>query len=197
MSDPSRAAIPAAGRAATPGPDIASSIARLGAYAWLSARLFEIVGAWVASTPDGAAKATFGELTATFAWQAQQWRDRLPQLREVSRSALMVSPGPEVDAALDELAALSETDVRLTGLGDVVLARYAGALAAHRAAADALRDGPMLRTARIIEADLDDVRRQLEQAGENVVTGATARDVSPQLLDPLITLLDRTEWLSG
>ena len=155
-----------------PAPDIASTITRLGAYVWIEARLFEVVGGWVTSTPEPVAKVYFGTATADFAGHAQQWHERLPQLREVSRDSLVVAPGPRSVEAMDALASIEETVPRLEALAVVVdhlLAVYAG----HERGASVVRDAPMLRTLAVVAADHRAVVRSVSTLCKTLVTEAT------------------------
>lgn len=138
---------------AGPAPDIASSASRVGAYVWCEARLFEVTGAWVTSTGDERAKLYLGDLTAVFAWHAEQWRDRLPSLREVSRESLMVAPSSRAEEAAAMLCALTEPIERLSALSTHVLPWLCDRYRTHEQTADPVRDAPVLRTLALVRAD--------------------------------------------
>ena len=112
---------PAAPLPPTPAPDIASAAARLGAYTWLASRLFEVVGGWVASTPDPAAKVFFAGVARRFADQAATWHERLPRLREAQRADLVRAPGPSASALTDDLAQLADRNERVAALRAVLV----------------------------------------------------------------------------
>lgn len=155
---------------AGPAPDIASTISRAGAYVWCEARLFEVVGAWVASTGDDRAKLFFGDLTAIFAWHAEQWRDRLPSLREVSRESLMVPPSPREEEAAELLGELTDPFERLSALSTLVLPWLRDWYRAHEEVADAVRDAPILRTLALVRADHEAAIAGIEAVLEEMST---------------------------
>ena len=140
------------GLASAPGPDIASSAARTGRYVWVSARLYEIVGGWATGTPDPRHRAVFAGAAGRFAWQAAEWRARLPRLREVDHGALIAAPSA---AAVSELAQLA--DVPPAQRSDIlhgVIARLDAVYRDHAGAASPVRDGPVLRSIGRVRGDL-------------------------------------------
>ncbi|HET9077741.1 MAG TPA: hypothetical protein VFN68_12485 [Acidimicrobiales bacterium] len=78
-----------------------------GSHAWFERRMFEILGSWVASTPDPAVKLMLDRHSQHHAWRARQWWDRLPVLADVDRDALIEPAGAAVAAALARLQALA------------------------------------------------------------------------------------------
>ena len=171
-----------------PDPDIASTITRLGAYVWIEARLFEVVGGWVTSTPEPAVTVYFGALTAEIAGHAQLWHERLPQLREVSRESLVVAPGPRSVAAMDALALVEGSVPRLEALGliaDHLLGLYAG----HERHASPVRDAPMLRTVTIVSADHRAMAHAASALRKTLVTEGTTRTSSSGQMVALLSFL--------
>lgn len=176
MSDPH----PASGdgfTATPPDADIASTAVRQGCYSWLSSRLFEIVGGWVTTTPDPEVGAYFGTSSAEWAWHAELWAERLPELREVSREALIVSPDETVTEALGALDALTDTLDRIDGLAGFC-ARLERVYAAHATAASPVRDAPTIRTLDLVRSDLVAAQGTLADLAANHVTTDTSARVS-------------------
>ncbi len=134
-----------------PSPDIAGWAGRIGAYVWVTARLFEVTGRLAVLVDDPRLARRLAGVSGRFAWQAEQWHRRLPALREVRVDDLVVPPSAETAAAFDAL----ERDPHgggevLTGL----LGQLATVYATHADAASPLTDGPVLRTLERTGADL-------------------------------------------
>ena len=101
---------------------------RAGGHRWVEARLFEILGGWVASTDEVDAKLLFDRHSQHHAWRADQWWDRLPVLADVDRPGLVVAPSPGVGALAGGLADLDGTIPRLAGAYRVALPRLVARL---------------------------------------------------------------------
>jgi hypothetical protein len=153
---------------------------RAGGHRWLEARLFEILGTWIASTEDVDAKLLFDRHSQHHAWRAGQWWDRLPVLADVDRHRLVVAPSPQVTALADELAILQGTVPRLAGTYRVALPRLAGAYQVHRLRANPASDEAAIRTLDLllpdVVADWRDGEVLLQQllTGEEDVSAAAA-----------------------
>jgi hypothetical protein len=131
--------------------------ARLAGHArWLETRLFEVLGGWVASEPDPAAKALFSAHSLRHAWHAEVWRDRLPRVAHLHPDALTVPAAPGVAELLDALASGpgdEATFERLVGLGSVVLPTLVDDYTERLARAHPLADGPTVRWVGFVLAD--------------------------------------------
>lgn len=125
-----------------------------GAHCWSERRMFEVLGRWVASTPDPAVKLMFDRHSQNHAWRAAQWWDRLPVLADVDRDALVSAPGAAVAAAMDSVEKLDGAVARLAGAYRVVAPRMFAAYTRHRASAGPVSDGSTLRTLGIVGPDL-------------------------------------------
>jgi len=139
--------------------ELSQTAALVGHYAWFERRLFEIAGGWVRSVVDPAeleAKLLFAEQANHHAWHAELWHQRLPELCEMGRDALTVSPSEAFSGFVDTLAAQEATVERLTGLSRVAVPRLLVALDAHAAMASPVADASLLRTIRIVRSDLLD-----------------------------------------
>lgn len=145
--------------AAPPGGDIAANAARIGHYVWLSARLFEVAGSWVASTIGPGEKIVFADASSRFAWQAAEWHRRLPRLREVDRAALVTAPGRATLEASDRLTMIARPDRRSTLAA--IIDGLEQVYRIHGEAASPVRDGPVLRSIGRIRADLSELDRRL------------------------------------
>lgn len=150
-------------RLASPSWDIASTSSRIGHYVWLSSRLFEEIGAWATSADDPPSRVRFAGVARRFAWQAAQWRDRLPRLREVEHQSLIVAPDEGISAFIDGLAATPRPVRPTTLLG--VIQGLDDLYTAHEAVVSPLRDGSILRTLRRVRADLADLHAEFSDIG--------------------------------
>lgn len=130
------------------------SARRAGANRWLEARLFEVIGAWVAATPETAARLLLDRHSRHHAWRAAQWWERLPVLADVDREALCTAPSGGWAAAIEAMASVAGTAERLASLYRVVVPRLHSRYHAQGREASEVADGASLRTLRIVGADL-------------------------------------------
>jgi hypothetical protein len=136
---------------------LAETARRLGRLRWVELRLFEIVGGWVASTPEPEVKALLAAQSYHHAWHGRVWAERFPagyglDLEEAT------SPGPGhvgdgLAGWLSEVAVLDGSVARLTGLYRVVLGRLVVGYRYWREEADPVADGPLLRWLGFVLAD--------------------------------------------
>lgn len=145
------------------GPDIASAAGHVGELVWLASRLFEITGSWATAGHDPSADVAFASASSRFAWQAGEWRRRLPVLREVDVQ-LLIRPGS--DRIRQVLQQLAETgpDARRDALRRFV-DRLDGSFGTFASHASPLRDGPVLRSIDRIRADLARLVDELSDVG--------------------------------
>ncbi len=173
MTEPGGSA-PSASTPEVPSFDLAASAGRIGGYAWLAARLYEVTGDWVPSTDEPWVKARLAEISARFAWQAAEWVERLPHLREAPRDTFLVAPGPSVAALFDEMADITATEARVSSL--LVVTEQLGALLAlHEHGLDVLRDRSVGHTLRMIRRDLEELDAALVSIGGRLVTSGTPK----------------------
>jgi hypothetical protein len=126
--------------------DIHEAARRVGALAWTEDRLFEVVGGWVASTSEPEAKLLFARSSRHHGDHALTLAAVLPETRDHDPSQL-VTPGDEDGTA--RLDAAATTSARLTALIEVVTEQVA-ALDLLLADGSPVRDGPVLRIARLV-----------------------------------------------
>ncbi len=133
--------------------DLHANARRVGGYAWLSTRLFEVVGGWVQTTASPVeVKLSFAELAPQYAWHAQLWRARLPELRELTRDEFVL-PSPGSSAAIEALAALDEPLARLAGLARGLLPRLVVSLEELSSGLHPVTDAPLARCVRLVRRD--------------------------------------------
>lgn len=94
--------------------------ARLGRVCWLERRVYEVMGGWVASTPEPRAKVLLAEQCYHHAWHGDLWAGSFPSGYGFDLS-VATDPGPSLGPVLDHLADLEATVDRLAGLYRVVL----------------------------------------------------------------------------
>ncbi len=151
---------------------------RAGAYRWAEARLFEILGGWVTSTPEQEAKLLLDRHSQHHAWRARQWWDRLPLLAGVDRDALVDAPSPDAAAAADALAGTEGTVARLAALYRVALPRLVAAYTVHRQQATPLSDGATLRTLDLVGRDAEGDWREGEVLLQGLIVDVSSAQVA-------------------
>jgi len=145
--------------------DLHATARRAGAARWLAARLFEVVGGWVATVPEPEAKIVFATQSAHLGWHAGLWGDRLPTLHGVDPQTWVGPASAGVEEAVAALAAAPTTIERLAGLHRCLLPRLAAAHADHLELASAVTDAPTIRTLGLVLTDLVEDQR----AGERLL----------------------------
>lgn len=133
---------------------LAELAARLGRLRHVELRLFEVVGGWVASTPEPRAKALLAEQCYHHAWHAQLWAERFPQGYGHDLEQATEAGAGDLGPWLDELEGLEGTVARLAGLHRVVLPRLAATYGAWLETADPVTDGPLLRWLQFASTDV-------------------------------------------
>lgn len=134
--------------------DIESLAVRAGRSAWVERRLFELLGAWVTTTADPAAKRLFASHCHQHAWHADLWCDRIPVLRHIEADSVVVAPSDAVAALLDDIASLEESPGRVSAVYGVVLPALVEAYGEWLDDTDAAVDAP---TARVLTLVLNDL----------------------------------------
>jgi len=142
----------------------------VGAHRWLELRLFEVLGGWVASTPEPVAKLILDRHSQHHAWRAQQWWDRLPVLADVDRQALVVVDAPGLSSLTEALARAEGTTLRLAGLYRVLLPRLCGRYRRHRSLTSQVSDGSTIRTLDIVTSDVEADWREGELLLQQLLT---------------------------
>lgn len=129
---------------------------RVGELAWVEQRLFEVLGAWAASTPEPGLKVVLATQSRLHGDHVLTLTAVLPDTRDHDPEALVAPPAVDPTAALDGLA---ERDERLRTLLDEVLPAHLGALERFVADASPISDGPARRA---VAAVLDEDRAAAE-----------------------------------
>lgn len=127
---------------------------RVARHHWVETRMFALVGAWVASTPETEPKLLFDRHSLHHSWRAKQWYDRLPVLADVDRDELVDSQGAPLLRAFDFVAALGSTLERMACAYRVLLPRLAVAYERHRLLCGEVSDSSVRRTLTIVSRDL-------------------------------------------
>ena len=136
---------------------LAETARRLGRLRWVELRLFEVLGGWVASTPEPAVKAMLAAQSYHHAWHGRLWAERFPSGYGADLEEATSSDGTGLAAWMDGLSALEGSVARLAGAYRVVLPRLVVAYRRWRDEADPVADGPLVRWLGFALADeLDD-----------------------------------------
>jgi hypothetical protein len=146
---------------------------RVGHYRWIEQRLFEILGAWVATTPHLEAKLAFASQSHHHVWHAEMWERCLPTLGAVTPSDLTVPPNDDLVTFMDALAGADDVLERLVGVYRVLVPRKVAAYTHHLSVVRPVADAPTIRVLRfVLQDEVDDWA-----AGERIVQSlALSRD---------------------
>lgn len=133
--------------------DLQAAARRAGAARWLDARLFEILGGWVARVPEPEVKIALATQASHHGWHAALWGERLPVLHDVDRASWVGPASATVEQALDVLQQASGTLEKLAAVHRALLPRLVAAHAGHLEAASPVADAPTIRTLRLVLRD--------------------------------------------
>ncbi|MEM7337949.1 MAG: hypothetical protein AAF467_04820 [Actinomycetota bacterium] len=136
---------------------------RVGHYKWLEMRLFELLGTWVAVTPELEIKYRLGVHCYHHSAHAELWHRRLPELADVNPEQLTAPPNPETERLLEQMVpdpwAPDLTIERLVALYRVVLPHLIGAYTFHLNNTSQMADAPTIRSLRIcLQDDMEEWR---------------------------------------
>lgn len=140
-----------------------------GNFAWLEDRIADITGSWVATVDDIDARLVFGARSHTHAWHADLWRDRMPDLRGIDNTTLVVPASSGVASFMETLASSTTTLERMVSVHRVLLPRLVTAYALLLRGTNELIDAPTVRTLRLV---LEDTREEVRE-GELVIRSLT------------------------
>lgn len=160
----------------SPGLTMADTARAAGGLRWTVERLAGIIGSWAAGTEDAPAAVWL----ATAARHLEQHLESLEGLRpgyEALAEAARPAPArPEVDAALEGVAAAAAGPAERLGVAcRVLLERLSSHCAALRAAASSPADAPLDRALEFLMADL----RRDRDSGEALLEGLDADEAGP------------------
>ena len=127
---------------------------QLGAWCWLERRLFEVVGGWVATTPEAEVKVHLASVCHHHAWRAELIDRLLPRAYAGPLEDLVRAPAD--GSVVDRMATLEVSVERLAALYRVVLPRALASYRSYLEGCNPATDGPSIRTVRIITTDVRD-----------------------------------------
>ncbi len=139
---------------------LADAAARLGHYAWVETRLFEILGRWVQDVPELEAKLLIASQSHHHAWHAELWGDRLPVLAGIDRDELTVAANDHLMAFMHTLAEPATTGEKLAGVYRVLLPHLVAIYGAHLERASTVSEAPTIRALKLVLADETEDWRQ-------------------------------------
>jgi hypothetical protein len=160
-----------------------------GAHCWFEGRMFEILGAWVATTDEREAKLMFDRHSLHHSWRAAQWQERLPVVAGLDVDIMVAAPAAATEKALAALAEMRGSVRRLAGAYRVAIPRLAAAYAADLATASTVSDGSAIRTLHIVGADLQADWREGEFALQRLIVDRAAADAASAVVAGLETML--------
>jgi hypothetical protein len=141
----------------------------VGAARWLELRCFELLGGWVASTPEPDVKLAFARQSHHHAWHAELFERVLPAANGFSADGLVAPPDDAWVALLDDLTGLTVTNDRLVGAYEVLMPAKLEEYARWHGAVDPVQDAPLRRWLGFVvmdeRADLAEGRALLDSRG--------------------------------
>jgi hypothetical protein len=111
---------------------------------WLELRCFEVLGGWVATTPEPDVKLALSRQSHHHAWHAGLFERVLP-VANGFEATIVEMPPPGWQRLVDDLADLSGTADRLHGAYDVLLPAKLAEYQEWLRSADEVRDAPLRR----------------------------------------------------
>ena len=152
---------------------------RVGHYKWIEMKLFEIMGAWLASVPELEVKYRLGLHCYQHAFHAELWAKRLPELREMNPQRLTAAANEELLGFVEALTRASgeeQTIEKLVGLYRVLLPQIIATYTFHLNNSATVTDAPTVRALELC------LRDDIEQWREGEMLLLSLLD-SPAALD--------------
>ena len=137
---------------------------------WAVERLAGIIGSWAAGTEDARAAVWLATVTRHLEQHSDGLEGLRPGYEALAEAARPASPRPEIEEALDGIAAAAGTAERLGIACRVLLEHLSAHCAALRAVTAAHADAPLDRVLEFLMADL----RRDRSAGEALLDGLDA-----------------------
>jgi hypothetical protein len=128
----------------------------MGAYRWVEARLFEVMGGWTHTVPEAEVKLEVAAHAREHAWHAELWDGQLPGGRELVPERLVAPANQhlvELVEALAEPQDEGQTIEKLVGVYRVVVPRLVSAYSGHLANTSPASDGPVGRALILVRRD--------------------------------------------
>ncbi len=149
--------VPAWGRRELPSLfSVEETARRVGTYKWIEMKVFEVLGGWVALSPELEVKMQLGTHCYRHSFHAELWHKRLPELGEMNPQRLTAPANGELESFFDQLNQTldpEQTIERLTGIYRVLLPGLITAYSYHLKNTSTITDAP---TMRILELCLRD-----------------------------------------
>lgn len=136
-----------------PGLPLDDIARRVGHCRWLEERCFEMLGGWVASTPEPEVKLLFARHSRHHAWHAELLFTCLPDTRDHDPDTLTAPAADGWPPAVDTLRAADDTLSRLSIVSRVLVARLAAEYDSLLDVASPVRDAPLLRWVGVLVGD--------------------------------------------
>lgn len=134
--------------------DVAETARRAGRAVWVEQLMFEVLGRWVAVTPEPHVKQRFAVECHRHAWHAELWRERLPELEETPPDHMTAHPGAAMAEFADALDADGlDTLERLVGVARVLLPHCISAYSHQLHNTSRVTDAPTARVLDLVVAD--------------------------------------------
>lgn len=135
--------------------DAERTVAAIASYCRIEQLLFSLLGSWVTSIDDPAARVTADELADHAAWRARRWYELLPTAPP-GPDAFLAAPPAELAFAELVVDAAGSGDVRrMTVVVEGLLPMLGRAMSAHLAHAEEVAQRPIVRIAAIARTDID------------------------------------------
>jgi hypothetical protein len=115
----------------------------VGAARWLELRCFELLGGWVATTPEPEVKLAFARQSHHHAWHAELFERVLPSANGFSADVVVAPDAWGV--LLEDLARLTVTNDRLVGAYELLMPGKVDEYERWYGAVDPVRDAPLRR----------------------------------------------------
>jgi hypothetical protein len=157
------------------GNDLGSVVARLGVYAWFEARLFEIIGGWIQSTPELEVKLLLGVEAPKHAWHAELFESLISEVPGFTAAEMIGASNvafANVVAEIGSPKGADQTIEKLVGLYRVAIPRLIGTYESDLAAVSPISNGPLIRVLKLVLRDLN----ESQTSGEDGIVSLLTRE---------------------
>lgn len=171
--------------------DAERTVASIALYCRLEQWVFSLLGSWVTSIDDPAARVAVNELAEHAAWRARRWYELLPTAPP-GPDAFLVAPPEEIEVAELVVDGAGSGDAgRMAVVVEGLLPMLSGAMSAHLDHAGEVAQRPIVRIAAIARRDIDEDRAVGQTILDRLIDDPARRDEADRACDAVAPAIAR------
>ena len=154
------------------------SAALLARLYWFEQRCFEVLGSWVASTPEPAIKAMLGVQSGHHGWHAELFEARFPRGYDADFAVQTAAAAQDLGPVLSALASPTDTVSRLAGFYRAAVPAKVAVYNHWLECSSTLAESPVQRSLKMVLHDEVTNWQQAEMALDSLIVEADQLDLA-------------------